>query len=223
MAATTYDLTGDRRIEQGTRYGPFTFTLRNRIYDTWEVTIASFGTPGDVFSVTVFGADSGPPPILPAVTGSYTVQAGDDDDAVAVGLALAVNALAGVSAVASGPVVTVTGDALSKYLDLAASGTVPANISAANTLTVLIDMGGASVEAEIRKTHTTAVLLADLTPFITITNAALGEFTLDVPAATTALYTWEAGRWQCNVALATEDPRAFFIGDVENRLSMLLP
>lgn len=221
MPAATFNLTGDSRIEQGAQYG-LTFKLRNSVTDHWQLTVSSIGTVGDVFTVDVFGVDSDDPDA--AASASYTVQAGDDVAAVAAGIASAAGVLSGVSASSALAVVTLTASALKTYLDVStAASTVPGNITAVNTGSVLIDLTGASMLAQIRKSYISASVLADLSPHITITDAAHSKFKLLVPASVTASYTWESAFWQLTVALSGADPDRYFEGQVENRLSLMLP
>jgi hypothetical protein len=228
-------------IEQGADYGPVVFRLRHRQWDEYDITINAAGTDGDVFTVSVFTAESDRPEL--EASASYIKQAGDDADAVSLGLQAVLAALTldvidpDTGAVVPTPLTTFVRitdlgsgsfniKAISKavYLGIQATGTVPANITLVHTNDVQVDLTAATAAAEIREYQSSPDVLVTWTTsnyLEIVTPATRGILTLNkVPAAVTTGYTFESGWWQLDVT--PSETRRWFEGLVENRLSLLL-
>lgn len=246
MPAAQYDLTREyrRNLEQGYQFGPFNFTIRNGENDTWTVTISTVGNPGDVHSVTVFGALSDDPSLETTV--SYVVQVGDNSEDVARELSSLLGAISetdsdGVTyslessydsnvVTVSTSDVTVDGETTRAafYLDLSSAATGAGANVAANTVSVLIDLTSAEIYAEGRDYHgsTTSLFQWSSTgpsPQYTITDAVRSRYSLTVPDTETVLYTWETGFYEQGIRFGTGVDTKFFRGIVENELSLRLP
>lgn len=246
MTAARLDLNAANSlaIEQGADYGPVIFRLREQERDEWQVTINAAGTDGDSFSVEVFGDDSDRPELKS--TGSYIKQAGDQPADVAAGLIAVLAALTvtlqdddtgedyseplsdHLILIDDGSgVFRIRAKTKAAFLDVGATGTVPANISVAHSNNIVLDLTGATITAEVRRTQSSGDVLATWTSADVIdilSPETAGRFKLEIPAATTAGYTFESAWWQCEIARPgppTETKR-WFEGCVESRVSLLL-
>jgi len=238
MGAARLDLTKKNGLEinQGYDYGPVRFKVRESDFEQLTLEIDTVGAVGDVFSLVLFGSNSDRPEVITTLT--HTVTSTDTAATIAEDFVEQLNELVVEYDIPSGGtdvyrftatraagVVTFSPDEVGFHLDATESTTGTAAATLTVVVEVLVDLTGATVEAsgKLEASDTTKLFFWSNDPGseFSLADALRGVIDLDVPAATTATYEWDACSWEMSVETPTDSrKRIYFTGCAENRLTL---